>query len=142
MAPHRSCPRRSILWRKCNVRNDDWNIDHRWWLKRCFPFEGQHVKKSSAEINIFYIFDYFLNPFYDLFRKCEYLHSKLLLTMKCLIQITKWKSKTGLVGCHLWQNEKENYNSMVFFKELLQINWPFKYKSSQCSKYIIKFSRA
>ena len=35
----------------CNMCNDDWNIDHRWWSKRCPPEEDQHWKKRLVQFS-------------------------------------------------------------------------------------------
>ena len=35
------------IWSINLMCNDDWKIDHSCWSKRCFPKEGQHLKKAS-----------------------------------------------------------------------------------------------
>ncbi len=43
----------SISWKIviCNMCNDDWNIGHRKWSKRCSPGESQHKKKFSTVLS-------------------------------------------------------------------------------------------
>ena len=57
-----SCPQKVYIMKKCNLFNDDWNIDHRWWSKigrqKCALLRRANIKK----INLIFVFQVWCRP--------------------------------------------------------------------------------
>ena len=56
----------------CYVCTDDWNINHRWWSKRCTSKEGQHKK-------IFHFKFHFTFPLIVFIKSVNFLNHLLIL---------------------------------------------------------------